>query len=115
MNLRLDYCKSLSLIQCFVFRVQISSPLIKRVAQVDSGFVKDVEFEPRAAPEFEMQLDREPVLSAIQSMNFLEMKGRNYEIKEAIICENHINHKQISRLDTSNVSEVLPITKGVNC
>ena len=57
---------------------QISSPLIKRVAKVDSTFVKDVEFEPRASADVELQLNSSPVLSAIQTMSFIEMKGESH-------------------------------------
>jgi len=55
--------------------VQVSSPLIRRVTQVDTHFVKDLEFEPRVAAEFDFQLDCDSVLQAIHALDFFELKG----------------------------------------
>jgi len=54
---------------------QVSSPLIRRVTQVDTRFIKELEFEPRVASEFDFQLDSDAVLEAIHAMDFFELKG----------------------------------------
>jgi len=54
---------------------QVSSPLIRRVTQVDTRFIKELEFEPRVAAEFDFQLDSDAVLQAIHAMDFFELKG----------------------------------------
>ena len=54
---------------------QVSSPLIRRVTQVDTHFIKELEFEPRVASEFDFQLDCDTVLQAIHAMDFFELKG----------------------------------------
>jgi len=54
---------------------QVSSPLIRRVTQVDTQFIKEIEFEPRVASEFDFQLDSDAVLQAIHAMDFFELKG----------------------------------------
>jgi len=50
--------------------------LIRRVTKVDTQFIKDLEFEPRVAAEFDFQLDSDTVLQAIHAMDFFELKGR---------------------------------------
>jgi len=54
---------------------QVSSPLIRRVTQVDTRFIKELEFEPRVAAEFDFQLDSDAVLRAINDLDFFELKG----------------------------------------
>ena len=56
--------------------VQVSSPLIRRVTQVDTRFIKQLEFEPRVAAEFDFHVDSEPVLQAIDQLDFYELKGK---------------------------------------
>jgi len=55
---------------------QVSSPLIRRVTQVDTRFVKELEFEPRVAADFDFQLDTDAVLHAIGHLDFFELKGK---------------------------------------
>ena len=57
---------------------QVSSPLIRRVTQVDTRFIKELEFEPRVASEFDFQLDCDSVLQAIHAMDFFELKGTSH-------------------------------------
>jgi len=54
---------------------QVSSPLIRRVTQVDTHFIKELEFEPRVAAEFDFQLDSDAVVQSIHAMDFFELKG----------------------------------------
>jgi len=60
---------------CANMCIQVSSPLIRRVTQVDTHFVKELEFEPRVASEFDFQLDCDAVLQGIHAMDFFELKG----------------------------------------
>jgi len=55
--------------------LQISSSLLNRVSGVDQNFFKEIELVPRVSPEFELTLDNSPVIHAIQTMNFFQMKG----------------------------------------
>ena len=59
---------------------QVSSPLIRRVTKVDTQFIKELEFEPRVAAEFDFQLDSDNVLQAIHAMDFFELKGSHRQI-----------------------------------
>jgi len=49
--------------------------LIRRVTQVDTRFIKELEFEPRVAAEFDFQIDSDAVLHAINDLDFFELKG----------------------------------------
>ena len=60
---------------CVRSYVQISSPLIRRVTQVDTHFVKDLEFEPRVLSQFDFQLDTDAILQAVDALDFYELKG----------------------------------------
>ena len=45
------------------------------MSAVDQNFFKEIELVPRVSPEFELTLDNTPVVHAIQTMNFFQMKG----------------------------------------
>ena len=49
--------------------------MIRRVTQVDTHFIKELEFEPRVAAEFDFQLDSDAVVQSIHAMDFFELKG----------------------------------------
>lgn len=46
---------------------------------MDQTFFKEIKLIPRVSPEFELSLDNSPVIHAIQTMNFFQMKGEASE------------------------------------
>jgi len=70
----------------------VSSPLIRRVTQVDTQFIKELEFEPRVAAEFDFQLDSDAVLRAIHDMDFFELKGTSLRYT-CTLCSKKGNHR----------------------
>ncbi|XP_052770156.1 E3 ubiquitin-protein ligase TRIM9-like isoform X3 [Mya arenaria] len=71
--------------------LQISSSLLNRVSAVDQNFFKEIELVPRVSPEFELTLDNSPVLHAVQTMNFFQMKapGQPSILPEECSAENN--------------------------
>jgi hypothetical protein len=57
------------------FLAQVSNSLLGRVGSAERSFNKDMEFEARVSSDFELSLDYETVLNAIEALNFLQMKG----------------------------------------
>ena len=52
---------------------------------MDAGFVRDVEFEPRVSADFQLKLDTQAVLRAIQALNLTEMKGKGHLLTVATL------------------------------
>ncbi|XP_041353036.1 E3 ubiquitin-protein ligase TRIM9-like isoform X2 [Gigantopelta aegis] len=71
--------------------LQVSSGLIERVSHAQANFYKEMELAPRVSPEFELTLDNSPVIQAIQTMNFFQMKapGQPFIIPEECSAENN--------------------------
>ncbi|XP_067681713.1 E3 ubiquitin-protein ligase TRIM9-like [Haliotis asinina] len=71
--------------------LQVSNGLIERVAAADTNFNKEMELAPRVSPEFELTLDNTPVLHAVQTLNFFQMKapGQPFIIPEECSAENN--------------------------
>ena len=53
----------------------MSHSLISRVAGVESNFNREIELEARLPHEFELNLDNQQVLRAINTLNFFQIKG----------------------------------------
>ncbi|CAG2106729.1 unnamed protein product, partial [Medioppia subpectinata] len=54
--------------------LQIGSSLINRVSNVEMTWHKDMNTSPWVSPEFDLTLDCQPVLMAIEQLNFSQMK-----------------------------------------
>ena len=54
----------------------MSPNIIQRVKETEDVFVREMEFEPRVTPEFELKLDTATVLSAVNNLVFFQIKGK---------------------------------------
>ncbi|XP_054169208.1 E3 ubiquitin-protein ligase TRIM9-like [Oppia nitens] len=71
--------------------LQIGSSLISRVSNVEMTWHKDMNTAPWVSPEFDLTLDCQPVLLAIEQLNFSQMKppGPPILIPDECLSENN--------------------------
>ncbi|CAH1262053.1 E3 ubiquitin-protein ligase TRIM9-like isoform X1 [Branchiostoma lanceolatum] len=55
--------------------LQVANGLIKRVCSAEMQWQKEVLLEPHEPPEFELQLNSQPLFKAIEQLNFVHTKG----------------------------------------
>ena len=54
----------------------MSPNIIQRVKETEDVFVREMEFEARVTPDFELKLDTATVLSAVNNLVFFQIKGK---------------------------------------